>query len=136
MTWVTYGQINEVTQQDTTQKSAIFEKLPEFPGGFQKIRQIISDSLIYPKTALEDGVGGKVVTRFAVDTLGNISDIKVTQGIREDIDKEAVRLIGLLNGWTPAIQGDKKVKVYFTLPLTFRPPEQIAKKYKKVRIKK
>jgi hypothetical protein len=63
--------------------------------------------------------------------MGNIMDIKIVKGIRDDIDKEAIRLIGLLNGWTPGTQNGKKVKVVFNLPLYFYPDNKFKRKYKK-----
>ena len=125
-------------QTDTTKlgdqsfsKDHLVEIMPKFPGGEEAIYKIIADSIIYPKLAFKDRVGGKVITQFTVDTMGNIVDIKIVKGIRDDIDKEAIRLIGLLNGWTPGTQNGKKVKVVFNLPLYFYPDNKFKRKYKK-----
>jgi TonB family protein len=106
------------------------EKLPVFPGGQKAMFKILEDNLVYPKAALEENVGGKVITKFTIDTFGNVTNIKVVQGVRQDLDNEAVRLIGLLTNWTPATQNGKKVNVIFTLPLNFYPDNRMKRNHK------
>ena len=90
------AQIKDSVSSDTTR--TIIEVAPVFPGGVQNIYKIIEENLQYPKSAIKDKVGGKVITQFVVDTLGNVRDIEILKGIRQDIDDEAMRLIGLTNG--------------------------------------
>ena len=104
---------------------------PEFKGGMNSIYKLIADNLVYPESALEERIGGKVETQFTIDTLGNVTKIKIISGIRDDIDKEAIRLIGLLNGWTPGTINNKKMKATFKLPLYFYPDNKFKRKYKK-----
>ena len=125
-------------QTDTTKvNSASFSKdrpvetMPKYPGGEQAIYKIIADSMVYPNLAYNDRIGGKVVTKFTVDTAGKMVDIRVVKGIRYDIDNEAIRLIGRLNDWTPGTHNGKKVRVTFNLPLYFYPDEKFKRKYKK-----
>lgn len=136
LTLCSYTQTTKTTQQDTIEKSNIIETLPEFPGGVEKLYQIIEDSLQYPKSAFQDRIGGRVITQFIVDTTGNVIEIQILKGIRNDIDQEAIRLVSLLNGWTPGTQGGRKVKVRFQLPLTFFPDTKWRKEYKKKEKKK
>ena len=124
------AQIKDSVSSDTTR--TIIEVAPVFPGGVQNIYKIIEENLQYPKSAIKDKVGGKVITQFVVDTLGNVRDIEILKGIRQDIDDEAMRLIGLLNGWTPGIQDGRKVKVRYVLPLTFFPSDKWKRKYKRL----
>ncbi|MEY3195565.1 MAG: hypothetical protein RIQ78_1662, partial [Bacteroidota bacterium] len=73
-------------QTDTTKvNSASFSKdrpetMPKYPGGEQAIYKIIADSMVYPILAYNDRIGGKVVTKFTVDTVGKIVDIRVVKG--------------------------------------------------------
>lgn len=118
-----FGQIdtgNNYSEFDSTEVFAIVEEIPVFlRGGDKGLMQIISDSLNYPITARRDGVQGRVIAQFTVDTTGNLIDISIAEGVREDIDNEALRLIGLLNGWKPGVQNNKKVKVRYSIPLYF-----------------
>ena len=122
------GQTRDSLPSDTM---FIVEVVPSFPGGLQNIYKIIEDNLRYPESALKEKVGGKVLTQFEVDTLGNVVNVEVIQGISADIDKEAKRLVSLLNGWTPGTQDGKKVRVRYVLPLTFYPNDKWKRKYKR-----
>jgi len=113
------GQSSQTTNSDTGAIFVVEEIPPKFPGGDEKLFKIIKDSLKCPESALKDDIGGRLITQFTIDTLGNVKDIKIIKGVREDLDNEAIRLVGLLNGWTPATQNGKKVRVVFSLPLTF-----------------
>ncbi|WP_176133010.1 energy transducer TonB [Hymenobacter sp. CRA2] len=93
--------------------------MPTFPGGMPGLMQVVRDNIRYPASALKDEVSGRVVVQFTVDTLGNATNVRVSQGVRADLDAEATRLAGLFNGWTPAWQAGRKVPVLYTVPITF-----------------
>ena len=126
------GQTHDSLPSDTI---SIVEVAPSFPGGLQNMYKIIGDNMRYPESALKDKVGGKVLTQFEVDTLGNVINVEVIQGIRADIDGEAKRLVSLLNGWTPGTQDGKKVRVRYVLPLTFYPNNKWKRQYKRQQLK-
>lgn len=128
-----FGQTADTTRQRELDALKIKETLPEFPGGQERMLKILEDSMRYPKDALENRIGGKVVTQFVVDTSGHVVNIRVLQGVRPDLDNEAIRLIGLLDGWTPGTSDGKKVRVQYTLPMTFYPDNRWKKRYKKRR---
>jgi hypothetical protein len=115
--------------KDTIEKSQYIE--PTFPGGSEMIDQIIHSNMQYPIGAIEDKVSGTIITRFVIDTTGNISDITVSKGIRPDMDKEAIRLAGLLNGWIPAIVNGNKVKVIYLLPISFYIDKNLKRKQRR-----
>lgn len=128
---VLLGQANTPNAgQDSATILTFADKLPVFPGGQKAMYKIIKDNLVYPKAALDEKIGGKVITKFTIDTFGNVTNIKVVQGVRQDIDDEAIRLIGLLTNWTPATQIGKKVKVIYTLPINFYPDNRMKRNQK------
>lgn len=93
--------------------------MPSFPGGMDGLLRVIRSNIRYPASALRDQVSGRVVVQFTVDTLGNATNARVSQGVRADLDAEALRLAGLLNGWTPARLAGRKVPVVHTVPIAF-----------------
>ena len=127
----TYSQEADTTHENSSEIFTIIETMPEFPGGLKKLHKIIEKNIRYPESAKQERIGGKVLTQFVIDTTGNVTDIKIVEGIREDIDREAIRLVSLLNGWTAATQGGIKVKVMYRLPLTFYPDDRFKREYKK-----
>lgn len=97
------------------------ETMPVFPGGPSALLKFLSDSMCYPKSALRDQVQGKVFISFLVNPAGRTTDIKVKQGVRADLDAEALRVAKRLTQvqWQPGTQNRKPVTVSYTVPLTF-----------------
>lgn len=96
------------------------EILPEFPGGNKALKQFINDNIMYPEKAQEDKIEGRVIVEFRIKKDGSIEDIKVLKGVREDLDKEAVRIIKKMPKWTPGQREGKIVEIHITLPVIFK----------------
>lgn len=77
-----------------------------------------ADSSAVINNAIKEKNRGIVITQFNVDTLGKVTDIKIVEGLRNDIDNEVLRIINLLDiGWTSVTQMGKKIDVLMTLPV-------------------
>lgn len=109
----------QTNKMNTVRDSMSTHEMPQFRGGTDNMYSIISEHLNYPKAARKDGVSGRVVVGFIVDTTGTIADIHIREGVRPDIDQEALRLVGLLKNWKPGRIDGKPVRVRYELPLTF-----------------
>ncbi len=108
--------------KEETKEPDIFypiESNPEFPGGINALMKYLSNTIQYPKMALENGIYGKVFVTFVVETDGRVTDIKVMRGIGGGCDEEAVRLVENMPKWIPGKQRNKPVRVQFTLPIKF-----------------
>ena len=56
-----------------------------------------------------------------MDTDGSIRDPKIVKDpVGGGCGEEAVRVVGKMPKWTPGSQRGKPVKVYYTLPVTFK----------------
>lgn len=75
---------------------------------------------MYPEIAKESNIQGRVTVKFVVNEEGNVSDIIVVKGIGGGCDEEAVRVVKKMPKWKPGKQNGRPVKVYFSLPITFR----------------
>jgi protein TonB len=95
-----------------------YEHAPSFPGG--NILQFIQENLHYPEEAAKDSIEGRVVVTFIVETDGSISNIEVVRGIHPLLDKEAIRVMGLMPKWNPAMNNDTPIRVKTSLPVTFK----------------
>lgn len=114
------GENNEQPLVDTSgQVFTMVEKMPQFPGGDGAILDFISKTMQYPKIAQENGIKGRVVCSFIVNTDGSISDPEVIRGVDPSLDKEALRIIGEMPKWTPGTQRGRAVKVKYTVPIIF-----------------
>ena len=81
---------------------------------------IIPISPIYPEIAKSMGVQGKVFIKFFVDKRGKVDPNKITivksvVGLNEAAIEAVKR-----SQWRPAMQGDKRVGVYMTVPVNFK----------------
>jgi len=76
-------------------------KAPKISSGETTFIEFLVKNLVYPSRAKEQGIQGKVNLMFTITKTGNIENIIVTKGTNLYLDKEAVRLIRLLNFSNP-----------------------------------
>ena len=105
---------------DESGKEIKFTRFESMPTTKYNINEYIGKSVKYPKSAIERNIEGRVLVKFVVNTDGTISDIKIRKHVSPELDKEAARVIEEMPLWEPGIQDDKKVKVYFTIPIRFK----------------
>lgn len=88
----------------------------------QDVMVYISKNLRYPATARQKGVQGKVEVAFMVNESGFVKDAYVLNGINEDLNAEALRLVSQMPPWQPMkidgvpISSSKVLPVVFWLP--------------------
>ena len=111
--------MNEEFQEEET--FYIVEDMPKFNGGDPAIefRKYIAQNLHYPEIAAENGISGRVIVQFAVNSKGKVVDAVVVAGVDPALDKEAIRVVMSSPPWTPGRQRGKPVKVLFTFPINF-----------------
>ncbi len=98
----------------------IVEDMPTFRGGnLNDFRNYIQKNLKYPEIAAENGIQGKVFIQFAVDSKGQVVDVKVVRGVDPALDAEAKRAVIKSPKWSPGKQRGRPVKVKFTFPISF-----------------
>lgn len=74
----------------------------------------------YPPDARRRGIQGRVFVEFIIERDGSLTDVKCIKGVGAGCDEEAVRVIRLTGKWTPGVQGRKRVRQRYTLPIIFR----------------
>ena len=95
------------------------EEMPEFPGGMPAMIEFLQTNIKYPKDAIKQDVGGKVMVMFVVETDGSISNVRVARKVFPSLDKEAVRVVKAMPKWKPGKEKGRPVRVNFTLPVVF-----------------
>jgi len=112
----------EDIQQDTAKHEMVYdmpEHMPQFPGGADKMEHFIFSNIKYPLKAKEQKIQGKVYVQFIVEKDGSISEIKIRRGAHELLDQEAIRVVKMMPNWKPGTMRGRKVRVRYTLPITF-----------------
>ncbi len=112
-----------IVVEEPEQEEQIFqvvENQPEFPGGMTELMKFLQKNIKYPSICQEQGIHGRVIVQFVVNTDGSIVDAQVMKPVNPYLDKEALRVVSIMPKWKPGEQRGKKVRVRFTLPVTFR----------------
>jgi protein TonB len=94
--------------------------MPQFPGGDQALMSYLSKHINYPPMAAENNIQGKVILQFVVEKDGKVGEVKVARSVDKDLDREAVRVVKTLPKFTPGRQNGQAVRVWYTLPVTFK----------------
>lgn len=98
----------------------IVEDMPKFQGkGPDAFRAWIAQNMVYPPIAAENLIQGTVFVQFAINSKGEVVDVKVVRGVDPSLDAEALRVIKASPKWEPGKQRGKAVKVQFTFPIRF-----------------
>jgi len=110
--YITYTQEETVEEEEIP--VAIVEEKPTFLGGDENtFTKWVFDRIVYPEVAKENGVQGRVVLSFIVDSDGYVKNVTVLRGVDPSIDKEAVRVVSSSPQWKPGRQRDKNVRVRY-----------------------
>lgn len=112
-----YGPIGNIVEIDDILPVAEIE--PQFPGGEAAMAEFIRSKVRYPDMPMQMGVQGVTYIEFVVNTDGSICQIKAKSDIHKDLEKEAMRVVGLMPNWIPGEQAGKKVRVRYTVPINF-----------------
>ena len=94
----------------------------EFPGGTSALKMYLAENVIYPQTAVENGLQGKCFLQFVVTEKGEITDIKVNKGVLNcsERDAESIRMVKSMPKWGPGKVNGKAVNSIINLPVSFK----------------
>lgn len=107
-------------EEEKVYNIAMVEQKPEFVGGEAAMYKWLSENIVYPSAASEEGVQGRVVVEFVVGKDGSITNVRVLRPRHPALDKEAVRVVKAMPKWIPGRNNGQPVKVTYTLPVTFK----------------
>jgi protein TonB len=97
------------------------EEQATFQGGsLETFREWVQKNLVYPPVAVENGIFGRVTVQFAVNSRGEVVDVKILRGVDPSLDKETIRVIMASPKWGAAKQGGRAVKQQFVMPVIFQ----------------
>ncbi|MCQ2280687.1 MAG: energy transducer TonB [Bacteroidales bacterium] len=95
-----------------------------FPGGIDQLYEYLQNNIVYPKQAKEQGITGTVVVGFCISKEGNVVDIHIIQGVHPLLDEEAMRVVGAMPRWEPALSSGAPISNNFDIPITFTLEDQ------------
>jgi protein TonB len=97
------------------------EEQATFQGGdINSFRDWVQKNMVYPPVAVENGIFGRVTVQFAVNSKGEVVDVKILRGVDPSLDKETIRVIMSSPKWGAARQGGRAVKQQFVIPVIYK----------------
>ena len=96
------------------------EQMPAFPGGDGELMKWLSNNIVYPQIASEQGIQGRVVVKFVVRPDGSVDQVQVVRSLDPSCDREAVRAVSKMPKWIPGKQNGNAVSVWFNVPVQFK----------------
>ena len=94
------------------------EPHPSFPGGDVALMKYVNSHINWSN--VKDGLQGKVIVQFLVQKDGSISEVKVTRGVEQSLDNEAIRIVKSLPKFNPGMRNGEYVDVWYTMPIIFK----------------
>ncbi len=95
------------------------DRAPVYPGGETAMGLFFLEHINYPAAARAAGTTGRVLVNATVNEDGSTTNPVVAESLSPDCDAEALRVVGLLGGWQPAMRRGRPLPVLVQLPVPF-----------------
>ncbi len=76
--------------------------------------------LRYPQGAVEQGIQGRVIVNFVVDTDGKVVEAEIGRSAGMMLDEEALRVVNASPKWKPGKIRGRKVRASISIPVEFK----------------
>lgn len=97
------------------------DKVAEYEGGQSQLMKDLIETITYPEEVVKNGIQGRVVVRFQINTNGTLSNCEVAYSQNPILNESALKAVENLPGkWEPAEIGGKPVASVFNMPVTFK----------------
>lgn len=113
------SQTGSVSYMEVYEYDYVTEK-PVFPGGDSQLMKFINETREYPRSAYERGIQGRVTCSFVVNADGTVSHISVIRGVEPSLNREAIRILSKMPGWTPGRLDGQAVPTRVVWSVPFR----------------
>jgi len=104
---------------DIAKTGFIPDTLAKYPGGVYGVKLHIQKNIRYPRTAAMSKRGGRIIVNFSVDTNGMTGDFVILRSAGKQLDREAIRVIKIMEDWKPAVKDGLPVKSYYWQIVSF-----------------
>lgn len=97
----------------------VVEKMPEFPGGKEALKDWVKGHIYYNPEALKRGIQGRVIATFVINEQGKVVEPTIIQSVHPLLGREVVRMIKRMPKWKPGEEKGVPVRVKYTMPVPF-----------------
>lgn len=95
------------------------DRAPVYPGGEQAMGLFFLEHINYPEAAKAKNISGQVLVNATVNEDGSVSNPVIAQSLSPECDAEALRVVGLMQGWQPGMRRGHPLPVMVQLPVPF-----------------
>ncbi len=110
---------SEPTESQEPEPFVVVEEMPMYEGGEITLLEYLENNIVYPESAREAGIEGRVIIRFCVTPTGGVDRLSVLKGVDPALDAEALRVVSGLKKFKPGKQHGVAVPVWYMAPVTF-----------------
>lgn len=107
-----------VAATETTETAISEEDTPTFGDSEWALYDFLGKNLTYPQSAIDDSIEGTVIITFVIAPDGSVTNPRVKQGVRQDLDEAALSTVKKMPKWNPAPSGRESEEI--SLPIKFR----------------
>ncbi len=118
-----FSDLSMLPEENATEEAFYWvQEMPQFMGKDANSFSIwIQRNMIYPPSAVQNGISGRIIVYFEVNSKGEVVNVQILKGLTPELDKEVTRIILSSSGlWTPGKQRGRPVKVQFNFPINFK----------------
>jgi len=103
------------TVGDTTVVTSLpADRQPRLIGGLNALRKAVR----YPRKARKQGIEGRVIVRFIVDTDGRVQEASVPEPVHPLLDEAAIKAVRTMK-FVPGQKDGERVAVQLSVPIGF-----------------
>ena len=116
-----FSGISGFEEELTEEAFFIVQEMPKFMGrDYNTFSGWIQRNVVYPQSAVQKGLSGKIIVHFEVNTSGKLENIVILQGLSPELDQEVLNVVKSSEGmWTPGSNRGRPVRVQFNFPVNF-----------------
>lgn len=94
---------------------------PKYPGGTKALYAFLQENMRKPQIAIESAGYGTTTVEFIVTKDGTVTGAEYKRRCLERVDKEVLRLVNMLKGWTPATKGGQPCNAVVQISMSIFP---------------
>ena len=98
----------------------LLDVFPSFPGSDSSFRQYLKNKIIYPQSAIENHIVGKVFVSFIVEKDGSISELETLKGLGYGCDEAVKDALMDMPIWSAGKINGNNVRVKMIIPVEFK----------------
>ena len=106
----------KIYTQNTVDKKATFLHGDER----QFLNRWVYEYIKYPESAVRNGIEGRVIVEFVIDSKGKVKDVEVVRGVEDELDAQVKKVVMASPKWKPAQLAGKNVSVRVSVPVEFK----------------